>query len=54
MNEFILYIKLTILVETTDLVEEGYGNYWYDLACISRPTIEAFELRFDPDNKLTN
>jgi len=40
--------------ETTDLVEEGYGNYWYDLACISRPTIEAFELRFDPDNKLTN
>ena len=40
--------------ETTDIVEEGYGDNWYDLACISKPYIEVFELRFDPDNKLTN
>ena len=40
--------------ETSDIVEEGYGDNWYDLACISKPYIEAFELTFDPDNKLIN
>jgi hypothetical protein len=40
--------------ETTDLVEEGYGDNWYDLAYISTPYIETYELAFDPDNKLIN
>ena len=38
--------------ETNDIVEEFYGDMGYDLACISKPYIEAFELTFDPDNKL--
>jgi hypothetical protein len=38
--------------ETTDVVEECYGAYGYDLAYISTPYIETTELRFDPDNKL--
>jgi len=40
--------------ETTDLVEEGYGDNWHDLAYISTPVIQAYELTFDPDNKLIN
>ncbi|QDP55829.1 MAG: hypothetical protein Tp1100SUR639781_42 [Prokaryotic dsDNA virus sp.] len=38
--------------ETSDLVEECYGDMGYNLACISKPYIEVFELTFDPDNKL--
>jgi hypothetical protein len=38
--------------ETTDIQEECYGAYGYDLAYISTPYIETSELTFDPDNKL--
>lgn len=38
--------------ETTDIVEECYGAYGYDLAYISTPYIETTEVTFDPDNKL--
>lgn len=38
--------------ETTDIVEEYYGAYGYDLAYISKPYIETTDVKFDPDNKL--
>jgi len=38
--------------ETTDIVEEFYGAYGYDLACLSKPYIEPMEVSFDPDNRL--
>ena len=38
--------------ETTDIVEEFYGEYGYDLAYISTPYIETTDVKFDPDNKL--
>tara|TARA_R100001126_G_scaffold100864_1_gene79914 strand:+ start:1268 stop:1717 length:450 start_codon:yes stop_codon:yes gene_type:complete len=38
--------------ETTDLVEEFYGDMGYDLACISKPYIETVEVSFESDNKL--
>ena len=38
--------------EATDVVEEGYGDMGYDLAYISRPSIEAEDIKFNPDNKL--
>ena len=40
--------------ETTDIQEECYGAYGYDLAYISTPYIETTEVTFDPDNKLIN
>ena len=36
-----------------DVVEEGYGDCWHDLAYLSRPYIETTGGTFDPDNKLT-
>ena len=38
--------------EATDVVEECYGEMGYQLAYLSRPTIETEEITFDPDNKL--
>ena len=38
--------------ETTDIVEDCYGDMGYDLAYISTPYIETTEVTFDPDNKL--
>lgn len=38
--------------EATDIVEEGYGDYWQDLAYVSTPYIETADVKFDPDNKL--
>ena len=38
--------------ETNDVVEEGYGDCWQDLAYISTPYIETTGGTFDPDNKL--
>ena len=40
--------------ETNDVVEEGYGDCWQDLAYISTPYIETTGGTFDPDNKLIN
>ena len=40
--------------ETTDVVEDCYGDMGYELAYLSRPTIEIAEIAFDPDNKLIN
>ena len=40
--------------ETTDVVEDCYGDMGYQLAYLSRPTIEIEDIRFDPDNKLIN
>ena len=39
--------------ETTDVVEDCYGEMGYELAYLSRPTIETEDIKFDPDNKLT-
>ena len=39
--------------ETTDVVEDCYGDMGYELAYLSRPTIETNDIKFDPDNKLT-
>ena len=38
--------------EDDDVVKEGYGDYWQDLAYISSPYIEVTDVKFDPDNKL--
>jgi len=40
--------------ETTDIVEDCYGDMGYELAYISTPYIETTEVTFDPDNKLIN
>ena len=40
--------------EDDDVVKEGYGDYWQDLAYISSPYIEVTDVKFDPDNKLIN
>ena len=39
--------------ETTDVVEDCYGDMGHQLAYLSRPTIETNDIKFDPDNKLT-
>ena len=39
--------------ETTDVVEDCYGDMGHQLAYLSRPTIEIEDITFDPDNKLT-
>ena len=39
--------------ETTDVVEDCYGDMGHQLAYLSRPTIEIEDIAFDPDNKLT-
>ena len=39
--------------ETTDVVEDCYGDMGHQLAYLSRPTIEIEDIKFDPDNKLT-
>ena len=39
--------------ETTDVVEDCYGDMGYELAYLSQPTIETNDIKFDPDNKLT-
>ena len=38
--------------ETTDIQDERYGTYGYDLAYISTPYIETIDVTFDPDHKL--
>jgi len=38
--------------ETSDLVEEVYGDMGYDLAYLSRPSIETEDIKFNSDNKL--
>ena len=40
--------------ETTDVVEDCYGDMGHQLAYLSRPTIEIEDITFDPDNKLIN
>ena len=40
--------------ETNDVVEECYGDMGYELGYISRPTIETEDIKFNPNNKLTN
>ena len=36
-----------------DVVEDCYGGMGYELAYLSRPTIEIEDIKFNPDNKLT-
>ncbi len=38
--------------ESTDVVEECYGDMGYDLAYLTTPHIETADIKFDPDNKL--
>ena len=40
--------------DTTDIVQECYGDMGHDLAYISTPYIEVTDVKFDPDNKLIN